>query len=248
MVRVMSRSIHATTASGDEVRLEARAQMAARGRTVAQLEHNAMQALALVRAALTALDPMLVRLDRVTLLLSHSRGLVEAAVKPELKRSFSELVEHVQNAAYGGELLLCGGVRAFAVEDPWSESAELPLTVVQLPELSECTRALSQLDLHGGVNALALGQRNTHALQSVRKAQRQLQQLAKQLADVLATRRRGAARSSQPLPKRAGEDGFVDMVSHLRDQVLAAGPTALRVQGSPTTRAAWLVEGTQQAG
>ena len=243
----MSRSIHATTASGDAVTLEAGAQHTGRGRTVAQIEHNAMQALALVRAALAAVEPVFDGLDRVTSLLAHSRGLVETGVKPELRRVLGELSEHVHNAAWSGELLLCGGARAFSLEDPWSESGELPLTVVELPELSECTRALTQHELTGGTNALALSQRNANALQHVRSAQRRLQQVAKQLSQVLATRRRGAARTSQPLPKQTPEEGFVTMVSHLREHVLAAGALALRVQGSPTARAAWLVEATQQA-
>lgn len=240
----MSRSIHATTASGDAVTLEAHAQLAARERTVAQLEQNAMQALSLVRATSGALDPVLRGLDRVTLLLAHSRGLVEPAVKPELRRVLAELSEHVHAAAVCGELLLCGGARSFALEDPASENAQ-PLCV-ELPDLSEPTRGLTQLDLSGSTNALLLSQRNAAVLVEVRKAQRRLQHLAKQLVEVLATRRRGAARSSQPIPRRASEDGFVSMVGHLREHLLAAGETALRVQGSPGARAAWLVEATSQ--
>ena len=241
----MSRSIHATTASGDAVTLETCTQSASRDRTLAQVEHNAMQALALVRAGLHALEPMFRGLDRIALLLSHSRGVVEATVKPELKRVLSDLINHVSVAAWSGEALLRGGARAFALEDPWNETGQ-PLTV-ELPDLSESVRTLAQLDLNGAANALALSQRTTTALQEVRKSQRQLQQLAKQLAEVLARRRRSAARSSQTISKRGPEDAFVSMVSLVRDHVLAAGPVALSVQGSPTTRAASLLEGTATA-
>lgn len=246
MVRLMSRSIHATTGSGDAVTLETCTQTASRERTVAQVEHNAMQALALVRAALRALEPVFQALDRIALLLSHSRGVVEAAVKPELKRVLIELAEHVSTAAWSGEPLLRGGARAFALDDPWNDETKQPLTI-ELPDLAEAVRALSQLDLIGAANALAYGQRNAAAQQEVRRTQRHLQQLAKQLADVLARRRRSAARSSQTISKRGPDDVFVTMVSHVRDHVLAAGPEALRVQGSPTTRAASLVEGNPAA-
>jgi hypothetical protein len=241
MVSVMSRSIHPTTASVDAVTLETCTQTASRERTVAQVEHNAMLALAMVRAALGALEPVFQGLDRISLLLLHSRGLVEASIKPELKRVLVELANHVSAAAWSGEPLLQGGTRAFALDDPWNETGQ-PLTIA-LPELDEAVHALSELDLGGAANALALGQRNAAALQEVRKTQRQLQQLAKQLADVLAKRRRSAARSSQTISKRGPDDVFVTMVSLVRDHVLAAGPEALRVQGSPTTRAAYLVEG-----
>jgi hypothetical protein len=69
----MSRAIHETTPSGDEVTLEANAQLCARGRTVAQVEHNAMQALDLVRATLAALSGVTPALDRFALLLSSHR-------------------------------------------------------------------------------------------------------------------------------------------------------------------------------
>lgn len=244
MVSVMSRSIHATTASGDAVTLEACTQTASRERTVAQVEHNAMQALALVRACLRALEPMLAGHDRIALLISHSRGLVEAAIRPELKRVLLDLTEHVSIAAWSGDALLRGGARAFTLDDPWNESANNQPLTIELPDLSETLRALTQLDLGGAINALAFGQRNGAALQEARKAQRQLQQLAKQLADVLARRRRSAARSSQTLSKRPPEEQFVSMVTVVRDHVLAAGQSALSVQGSPTTRAASLLENT----
>ena len=170
MVRVMSRSIHATTASGDAVTLETCTQSASRDRTLAQVEHNAMQALALVRAGLHALEPMFRGLDRIALLLSHSRGVVEATVKPELKRVLSDLINHVSVAAWSGEALLRGGARAFALEDPWNETGQ-PLTV-ELPDLSESVRTLAQLDLNGAANALAL-------------SQRQVRKLAEQLATTL---------------------------------------------------------------
>ena len=96
----MNRSIHATTASGDAVTLEACTQTASRERTLAQVEHNAMQALGLVRAGLHALEPMFHGLDRIALLLSNSRGVVDPTVKPELKRVFSDLAQHVSVAAW----------------------------------------------------------------------------------------------------------------------------------------------------
>src|ERR1700753_3589557 len=78
----MTRSIHATTASGDAVTLGAGATLASHGRTLAHLEHNAMQALGLVRATLVALQGVGAQLDRASLLLSHPRGVIDFAIRP----------------------------------------------------------------------------------------------------------------------------------------------------------------------
>jgi hypothetical protein len=45
---------------------------------------------------------------------------------------------------------------------------------------------------------------------------------------------------------RGPNDDFDRLAERLRDQVLRAGASALRVQGAPSTRAAWLVEGFEE--
>lgn len=230
----MSRPPPRTTASGDAVSLQPSAHTTARGRAVAQREHDAMQALALVRTTLLALERVAKIADRAALLLSHNRGLVEPAVKPELKRVQEELQTAVQTAAWSGQALLCGGLSVFALEDPWRESSE-SLTVAQ-PDLQEATRALAGVDPN---NALLLSQRNLALLAEIQRAQKQLRSTAARVSALLATQRSGDV-------KRV-DDGFISMIGRVRDHVLHAGNAALRVQGAPSTRAAWLIEGCDDA-
>jgi hypothetical protein len=213
---------------------------------VAQLEHNAMQALALVRAAHNALAEVARVADRAALLLSHSRGLVEAAVKPELQRVFAAIVGQVQAAAVNGEPLLQGGAQAFALDDPWQPASE-PLCV-ELPDLRLAADALAAVDLSGGANALTVSQRNTVLLGEVRLAQKQLTATAKRLVEQLGKQRRDGDGAPLPSARRAQDEGFVSMIGRVRDHVLHAGDAALRVQGPPTTRAAWLVERRESSG
>jgi hypothetical protein len=241
----MSRVIQKTTASGDAISLGASHRSAVPGRSVAQLEHNGMQALSLVRATLNALVALTRYSDRITLLLTHSRGLVDVTIKPELKRVFGEIADHVNTAALHGEPLLCGGASAYALGDPWHETSE-PFCI-ELPDLRHAAQALTSIDLLGGTNALALGKRNEELLGELRHTQKQLTLAAHRLSEVLANARRERNASEPPPPRRNQDEGFVSLIGRVRDQVLHAGGAALRVQGAPSTRAAWLVEGPEDA-
>lgn len=239
--KIMSRAIHATTGSGDAITLELSVETPAHGRTLAQLEHNAMQALGLTRAALAALEPCAHAIDRASVLLAHSPGVVEPAIRPELKRIFVELSEHVNTAQLHGEPLLRGDRHSFALVDPREESSQ-PLCVV-LPDLREKTQALAACDLGAAANALTLAQRNGAALLEVRQAQRELLQTLQNLNQVLAAQRRG--RDLRPIsepPPPNQDEGFISLIGRVRDHVLTSGGAALRVQGAPSSRAAWLVE------
>ncbi|MET0388572.1 MAG: hypothetical protein ABW321_21555 [Polyangiales bacterium] len=243
----MTRSVHTTTASGDAITLAPGAHATAQsrtGRTVAQLEHNAMLALALVRATLHALERVATGTDRAALLLSNSRSLVDPAVKPELRRLFGELTDVVHSALWNGEPLLCGGGSAFAIDDPWREGSE-PLCV-ELPDLQHTTQALVAVDLAGSTNALIVGQRNGALHSEVRHAQKRLGSTADQLRELLTMPRRAGHEAAPEPParsQRAADEGFVSLIGRVRDHVLHAGSSALRVQGAPSTRAAWLIEG-----
>ena len=109
----MPRSIiPATTASGDAVILEAtpepQARDGTRGRLLAQLEHNAMAALGLVRAGVSGLQSVSRLLDRAAQMLAQNKIVVDPAKARELQRAFTELVEHVQTRAYAEHALLQG--------------------------------------------------------------------------------------------------------------------------------------------
>src|SRR5262245_42490957 len=132
----MTRAIHATTASGDAITLEAAAELGARGRTTAQLEHNAMQALGLVRASAHALQDVAQLLDRAMLLLASSRAVVDPTVRPELRRVFTQIADVVRTAHHAGQPLLRGSSVVYALEDPWQETSEP--AHIDLPDLHEC--------------------------------------------------------------------------------------------------------------
>ncbi|MEY4581331.1 MAG: hypothetical protein RL701_6034 [Pseudomonadota bacterium] len=248
----MTRAIQTTTASGDAITLEASATPPTRGRMVAQLEHNAMQALALVRTTLAALQRVVQCCDRANLLLSRSRGVVEPAIKPELRRTFGELAELVNGTQFGGEPVLTGGTCPFALEDPWNETGE-PFAI-ELPDLHESTQALAAVDLNGAANALQLGQRTNALLGEVRVAQKQLGAAVVRLNQVLFSQRRGAEvpgadRSALVTAKRdrQQDENFVSMIGRVRDRVLTSGGAALLVQGGLSARATSLLESERPA-
>lgn len=242
----MTRSIHATTASGDAVTLDAAAKPASRGRTLAQLEHNAMQALGLVRATLAALQGVAAPIDRAGLLLSHTRGVLDASIRPELKRLFGEIGDGVRSAAHGGQLLLCGQTVAFALDDPWQESSG-PVCI-ELPELWESalgSSGLATLELHNASNALIVMQRVSGLQALVQQSRKRLTAEHQRLGAVLGRLHGGRVRDATLTAARADE-GFVDLIGRVRDHVLGSGSVALRVQGAPSTRAAWLVEACEK--
>lgn len=236
----MSR-IHATTTpSGDEVTLEVTAQVRTRPRALAQVEHNAMQALDLVRSTLTALSEVTRSLDRAALLLSHSHGGTETAVWPELARVIEQLGTQIESAELHGEPILQGGQAAFALRDPSDELTE-PVQV-ELPNLSHDWRELAA---HAADGAAQLTERHAVLSRHVQAARRRLANQAKRLSEVLSAERRQA-----PAPaaaRRLDDERFVAMTQQVRDSVLHAGDAALLVQGTPSTRAAWLVEASHLA-
>jgi hypothetical protein len=240
----MTRATHATTASGDAVTLEASAEQGARGRSLAQLEHNAMQALGLVRAALVAVQAVGHNLDRASLMLSRSQGAIDPGLKPELKRVIASVTQQVNTASHAGHSLLDGNAVAFALDDPWLEASE-PLGI-DLPDLTQSVLGkggLSELDLIGTTSVNIAVQRIHAAQSAVREGQRSLSQSAQALSAVLARLHEARGRSAEP---RNQDDGFIAMIGRVRDQVLRSGSVALRVQGAPSTRAAWLVEASDE--
>lgn len=236
----MNPAIHATAPSGDEVTLEANAQLGARGRTVAQVEQNAMHALNLVRAALIGLDQVTKGLDRAALLLAHNHQAIDPAVRPELRRTLEQLGEHLRGATLHGEPLLQGGSTSFALQEPGDDISE-PL-IVELPALEAAFSELVEAELSGGSHAW-VSQRHETLASEVQLARRQLEQQAARLGEVLAHRRRIHAPAAQ---RRAEDEGFIAMIQQVRDDVLHAGEAALLVQGSPSVRAAWLVEAIER--
>ena len=234
----MSRAIHATTASGDEVTLEANAQHCARGRTVAQVEHNAMQALDLVRATLAALSGVTEALDRLGLLLSHSRGA--EALRPALQRTIEQLGQSIHGARLRDDPLLSGDSATFVVDGP-QDLTSAPLEI-HLPDLSREYVALAELDLADSNEAL-LGAQHARLMSLVLAANKQLQHTAERLTGILSSQR-PTHNEARP---RAEDEGFVAMIQSVRDSVLHAGDLALRVQGSPSTRATWLIEALRDA-
>ena len=231
----MSRAIHETTPSGDEVTLEANAQLVTRGRAVAQAEHNAMQALDLVRATVAALSEVAALLDRIGLLLSHSRGAVESAISVELGRVIAQLGESIQAAALHGDPLLRGGGNTFAVQDP-QDMSSMPLRI-DLPDLSDAYAELAEIDLSAEGSTLLISKRQAALVSLVQATRKDLSATARELSGVLASQR-----PPSPVPPRVEDEGFVAMIHELRQSVLHAGDAALRVQGSPTARATWLIE------
>jgi len=230
----MSRAIHATTPSGDEVTLEANAQLCARGRTVAQVEHNAMQALDLVRATLAALSDVSPTLDRLSLLLSNSRGIAASALVSELERLIQQLGETIHRAALRDDPLLSGGSAKFLVDGP-DDLTSAPLQI-ELPDLSSPFAELAELDLHATTVA-QLAAKHAQLAGGVQLARKQLGGTAQRLSAVLASQR-----PPHQKPLRAEAEGFIAMIQNVRQSVLHRGDAALRVQGSPSARATWLIE------
>lgn len=230
----MSRAVHATTPSGDEVTLEANAQLCARGRTVAQVEHNAMQALDMVRATLAALSGITPLLDRLALLLSNARTVPMATLVPELQRVIEQLGRAIHAASLRDDPLLSGGSASFAVDDP-RDDASTPL-VIDLPDLASAFAELASLNLQTA-GPTQLTTKQVQLTSRVQAARKQLTATAQRLSAVLASQR-----PTRQKPPRAEDDGFVELIQNVRQSVLHAGDTALRVQGSPTARATWLIE------
>jgi len=230
----MSRAIHATTPSGDEVTLEANAQQCLRGRTVAQVEHNAMQALDLVRATLAALSGLAPVLDRLALLLSNSRGIAAGALASELQRMIDQLGQTIHGAALRDDPLLSGGSAKFLIDDPQDQTS-IPLEI-DLPDLSSAFAELAALDL-ATTTVAQLTAKQTQLTGQALTAKKRLSDLAQRLSGVLANQR-----PSREKPPRAEDEGFVAMIQNVRQRVLHAGDAALRVQGSPSARATWLIE------
>jgi hypothetical protein len=233
----MSRAIHETTASGDEVTLEANVQVAARGRTVAQVEHNAMQALDLVRATLHVLGEVLVPLDRLALLLAGRSAVT--AIAPELQRTIEQLGACIHAAMLREKPLLVGGTVAFVVDDP-QDMTSTPLQI-ELPDLSSAFAELVELDLAVSTHA-QLCAKQARLAGLVQRARRQFSDTAQRLSGVLASQR-----PSSPGPARTADEGFVALIQSVRDRVLHAGNAALRVQGSPSARATWLITALKDA-
>jgi hypothetical protein len=158
----MTRAIHAKTASGDAITLEASAEASGHGRSLAHLEHSAMQALGLVRAGFGALREVARTLDRTSLLVSRGTGPLDPGLKPELKRMFAELAQQVRGADHAGHGLLEGGALAVTLEDA-TDAGGLPLAI-ELPDLVPSllgTGGLCELDLQdsGGANRIAQGRK-----------------------------------------------------------------------------------------
>jgi hypothetical protein len=235
----MTRAVHATTASGDAITLEASAELGARGRTTAQLEHNAMQALGLARASSHALQEAAQLLERAGLLLASSRVVVDPTIRPELRRVFTLLAERVSTASHAGQLLLRGGTVVYALEDPWQETSEL--ASIDLPDLNESAELVS-LELN---NASLVNQRTSAFQAEVRKDQKRFAALSKSLCGALEKLHRGRTKNPHATA-RVQDDGFVALIGRVRDHVLDSGSSALQVQGAPSTRAAWLVEALEK--
>ena len=235
----MSRAIHATTPSGDEVTLESNAQLCARGRTVAQVEHNAMQALDLVRATLAALSGVTPLLDRLALLLSNSRGIAVSALVNELQRVIQQLGERIHTALLRDDPLLGGGSAKFVVDDP-NDLTSTPLQI-DLPDLSSLFAELAGFDLQATTGA-QLTAKLAQLTAEVQAARKHLSDCAQRLSAVLANQR-----PPRRMPLRVEDDGFVAMIQNVRQSVLHAGDAALRVQGSPSARATWLIEALRDA-
>jgi hypothetical protein len=239
----MSRPTHATTPSGDEVTLEANAQVGVQPRSVAQVEHNAMQALDLVRAALTALNNVTRLLERASLLLAHGRGSVAAAVVAELERVHEQLGMTIGTAELYATPLLRGGGAAFALQGPRDELSE-PIWVA-LPDLHEPYLALLAEPLRAGEGSGRLSQRYAELTSRALAARAELTANTKLLCEVLRNQRQRVAKTA--VPRRADDERFVSLIQQVRTSVLHAGHAALRVQGNPTSRAAWLVEAIELA-
>jgi hypothetical protein len=240
----MPRSIiPATTASGDAVILEATPELHARGRLLAQLEHNAMAALGLVRAGFSGLQSVSRLLDRAAQMLAQNQVVLDPSKARELQRVFSELVQHVQTLAYAEHMLLQGETVSFALDDPWLEASEM--LFVQLPLLGPSVlgaEGIASTDFGPLTSATHVMHRINGVRNAVAQGHVSLQHAVRRL-NVVVVRLHANRGKSTPVP--ASPDEFQRFTGRVRDHVLRSGASALRVQGTPSTRAASLVEGAE---
>jgi hypothetical protein len=216
-----------------------------RGRVLAQLEHNAMLALGLVRAGSHALQGATRLLERSAQIVSPNQVVLEPTRARDLRRGFEELIEHVKSSVYGEHPLLQGACVSFALDDPWLEASEL--LFVQLPDL--CESVLSDEGITGvNFEPLTHASYVAHRINGVRNAIAQghvsLQHAVRRLNVVVL--RLNANRGKNPATQ-ASPDDFQRLTGRVRDHVLRSGASALRVQGTPSTRAASLVEGAEDS-
>jgi hypothetical protein len=244
----MPRSITpATTASGDAVILEAtpepHARDGTRGRVLAQLEHNAMAALGLVRAAVSSLQSVSRLVDRAAQMIAQNQVVLDANKTREVQRVFRELIEHVQTSAYAEHELLQGATVSFALDDPWLEASEL--LFVQLPDLRPSVlgaEGVASTDFGPLPSAAHIMHRINGVRTAVAQGHVSLQRAVRRL-NVVVVRLNANRGKSTPVP--ASPDEFQRFIGRVRDHVLRSGASALRVQGTPSTRAASLVEGAE---
>jgi hypothetical protein len=180
-------------------------------------------------------------LDRAVQVIGQNHVVLEPTKTRELQRTLRELAEHVQSRVYAEHTLLQGATVSFALDDPWLEASEL--LFVQLPELRESVLAAE------GIAGIDFGPLTSvahvmHRINGVRNAVAQghvsLQHAVRRL-NVVVVRLHANRAKSTPAP--ASPDEFQRFTGRVRDHVLRSGVSALRVQGTPSTRAASLVEG-----
>jgi hypothetical protein len=235
------------TAAGDAVILEATSDSSARdstrGRLLAQLEHNAMLALGLVRAGFNALQRVTHLLERATQAIPRNQGLLDPAKVRELKGVLAELVEHVKSSSYAEHALLHGASVSFALDDPWLEASEM--LFVKLPDLTASVlgpEGIARLELESRASASNVMLRINGVRNAVAQGHVSLQNAVRRL-NAVVLRLNAKRRKSTPAPP--SPDDFQRLTGRVRDHVLRSGASALRVQGTPSTRAASLVEGTE---
>jgi hypothetical protein len=227
-----------------EAASEAASRDGIRGRLLAQLEHNAMLALGMVRASSAALQGVSRTLDRANRLIGQVHGPIDLLLAKELRAAFDELSRQVHMASHDGHKLLQGGSVSYALDDPWLESSQ-PLQVA-LPDLSASVLA------EGGLDELELGGPHSTSLPvlrcmnevraAIQAGQAGLQRATRQLNEVLARLHGDRIRSAA----RGRDDDFEQLAQLMREHVLRSGASALRVQGPPSSRAASLVEGSEE--
>jgi hypothetical protein len=211
------------------------------GRVLAQLEHNAMLALGLTRAAHAALHALSEPLDRAAELAERAQTFVDPTSARELRSSFDAVKERVENAAHAGHTLLQGGAVSFALDDPWIEPSDR--LYVELPDLGPSVLgpdglcAIELTPRAGGLISLRIGA----VRHAIARGHGNLERATHQL-DVVVLRLNASRSKSTPPPKLLEEE-FADFTGRVRDHVLRSGASALRVQGTPSTKAASLIEG-----
>jgi hypothetical protein len=240
-------SIPAGSASPDAVTLapttDPTARDGASGRVLAQLEHNAMLALGMVRASMTALQNATHALENIAQVLPQSSS-IEPARARELRRLIDELARHVQTAEHAGQSLLLGATVPFALDDPWLEASEL--LHLELPQLKDSVLApdgIASLDLSQRANQLSAMHHVNAVRAAIARGHVSLQRGTRQL-NVVLMRLNANRNKSTPPPLGPDDRDFEQLTGRVRDHVLRSGASALRVQGTPSVRAASLVEGS----